>query len=249
MALKRKPMQGVLNIIRFNRHFYLMAFVVLIVLILIKNCFSQPVQFMLNIGIACAIFTLVISLFVSFYVYDVSNLYQLKWIKNADNKKILNINAGFDETSEIIINKFSETDLTICDFYNPNKHTEISIKRARKAYPPNEKTILVSTEKLPFSDNAFDKSLAILSAHEIRNKNERVRFFKELNRVTKEQIFVTEHLRDFTNFMAYSIGIFHFHSRQSWLQTFKQANLTVTQEIKTPPFITTFVLEKNGNPL
>lgn len=249
MELKRKPIQGVANIIRFNWHFYLMALVVFVILFLLKNQFPQRIQTLLNVGIVVAILTLLISLLVSFYVYDLSDLYQLKWIKNANNKNVLNINAGFDETSEIIINKFPQTNLTICDFYNPEKHTEISIKRARKAYPPNPKTISVSTNELPFSENAFDNSFAILSAHEIRNENERVQFFKELNRITKGQIFVTEHLRDFNNFMAYTIGVFHFHSRQSWLQTFKQADFTVTQEIKTTPFITTFVLEKNGNTL
>lgn len=249
MEIKRKPIQGVANIIRFNWHFYLMAFIVFVVLSLLKNQFSQQIQTILNIGIVIAIFTLLISLFVSFYIYDLSDLYQLKWIKNVNNKKVLNINAGFDETSEIIINKFPQTNLTICDFYNPEKHTEISIKRARRAYPPNSKTISVSTNELPFSENAFDNSYAILSAHEIRNENERVQFFKELNRITKGQIFVTEHLRDFNNFMAYTIGVFHFHSRQSWLQTFKQVDLTVSKEIKTTPFITTFVLEKNGNTL
>lgn len=226
-----------------------MAFVVFVILFLIRNQFSQQIQILLNVGIAVATLTLLISLFVSFYIYDLSDLYQLTWIENADNKKLLNINAGFDETSKIIINKFPKTDLTICDFYNPYKHTEISIKRARKAYPPNPKTISVTTDKLPFSENAFDKSFAILSAHEIRNENERVQFFKELNRITKGQIFVTEHLRDFNNFMAYTIGVFHFHSRESWLRIFKQADLTVTKEIKTTPFITTFVLDKNGNTL
>lgn len=120
--------------------------------------------------------------------------------------------------------------MTICDFYHPDRHTEISIKRARQVYPPNPETISVNTDKLSFSENTFDKSFAILSAHEIRNQNERVQFFKELNRVTNGQIFVTEHLRDFNNFIAYTVGVFHFHSRQSWLQTFIQADLTVTQE-------------------
>lgn len=249
MELKRKPIQGVSNIIRFNWHFYLMAFVVFVVLFLLKNQFSEQVQTLLNVGIAIAILTLTISLLVSFYVYDLSDLYQLKWIKNANNKKLLNINAGFDETTEIIINKFPQTDLTICDFYNPDKHTEVSIKQARQAYPPNPKTISVKTDNLPFSENSFDESFAILSAHEIRNEKERVQFFKELNRITKGQIFVTEHLRDFNNFMAYTIGFFHFHSRKSWLHTFKQAELTIIREIKITPFITTFVLEQNGNTL
>lgn len=251
MDLKRKSLQGVSNIIWFNRHFYLIALLVLTVLFLLKNQFPPLIQILLNVGIVGAIFTLMVSLLVSYFVYDLSDLYQLKWIKNADNKKVLNINAGFDETSDIIITKFPETDLTICDFYDPNKHPEISIKRARRAYPPSARTISVSTNQLPFSENTFDKTIVILSAHEIRNQDERAQFFKELNRVTKSsgQIFVTEHLRDLNNLMAYTIGVFHFYSRKSWLQTFKEADLIVTEEIKTTPFIITFVLDKNGNTL
>jgi len=245
----RKPLQGVLNIIRFNWHFYLMALIVLMVFSLIRNQFPQPIQTILSVGIVISFFTLLTSLMVSFYIYDLSDLYRLKWIENTDNKKILNINAGFDETSEIIISKFPQTDLTICDFYDPAQHTEISIKRAGKLFPPKLKTISVATEQLPFPENSFDRSFAILSAHEIRDENERIRFFRELNRVTKDQIFVTEHLRDFNNFMAYTIGVFHFHSRKTWQKTFEEADLTIQQEIRTTPFVTTFVLEKNGNTL
>ncbi len=251
MELKRKPFQGVYNIIRFNWHFYLVAGVLLITVFLLKNLLPKPIQSLVYIGAIIAIFIIVISLLVSYYVYDLSNLYQLNWLKNADGKKILNINAGFDETSEIIVNKFSHAALTICDFYDPNKHTEVSIQRARKAYPSPAKTIAVQTQQLPFLDNSFDISLAILSAHEIRNEQERIQFFKELNRITKTQgqIMVTEHLRDWNNFLAYTIGFLHFHSKASWLQTFKKANLSIKQQIKTTPFITTFILEKNGNTL
>lgn len=243
----RKPLQGVFNIIRFNWHFYLMALIVLLVFFLIKNQFPKPIQMILTVGIVISFFALLISLTVSFYIYDLSDLYRLKWIENTDNKKILNINAGFDETSEIIFSKFPRTELTICDFYDPAKHTEISIKRARKLFPPKPGTISVTTDQLPFPENSFDQSFAILSVHEIRDDNERIRFFRELNRVTKDRIFVTEHLRDFNNFMAYTIGAFHFHSPKTWLKTFEEAGLTIKRKIKTTPFVTTFVLEKNGN--
>lgn len=91
----------------------------------------------------------------------------------------------------------------------------------------------------------------ILSAHEIRNEIERIELFKELNRVIKlnGQIYVTEHLRDFPNFLAYNIGFFHFHTKSSWLKTFNDANLKIRQEIKLTPFISTFILYKNGNTL
>lgn len=246
MELKRKPFQGISNIIRFNWHFYVIVGIMVVALSLLKSVFPQVLQSLLTIGIVLLIIPVIISLLASFYVYDLSDLYHLKWLNNCNGKSILTINAGFDETSQLIQNKFPQASLRICDFYNPARHTEISIKRARRLYPPKPETIQVTSEHLPFPENTFDKSVVILSAHEIRNAVERIAFFSELNRVTEGQVFVTEHLRDLNNFLAYNIGFFHFYSRKCWLQTFEQANLAVKHEIKITPFISTFVLEKNG---
>ncbi|MFD1552954.1 methyltransferase [Putridiphycobacter roseus] len=251
MEIKRKPFQGVFNIIRFNWHFYLASGLILGLLLLFWTHLPPLLQSLAYWFAILAIITINISLLISFYIYDLSGLYALKWLPKSESKNILNISAGFDETSELISNKFPNGRLTIADFYDPKKHTEISIKRARLAYPPNENTIQVSTTSLPFSSDSFDFVLVILSAHEIREVKERIIFFKELERVTipKHQIFVTEHLRDFNNCMAYTIGFFHFHSKSTWLRTFKEANLKIVGEIKTTPFITTFILETNGNTL
>lgn len=245
MELKRKPFQGILNIIRFNWHFYASAGMVIVALTLLRDVFPS-LQNLTVIGALIIGITVIGSLLVSFYIYDFSDLYRLKWLANCNGDVMLNINAGFDETSGIIQHKFPNISLTVCDFYNPKHHTEISLKRARKVYPPKPETILVTSEHLPFAEDTFDKSLVILCAHEIRNEAERIAFFTELKRVTKGQIFVTEHLRDLNNFMAYNFGFFHFYSRKRWLQAFERANLAVKQEIKTTPFISTFVLEKHG---
>ncbi|MBK7969925.1 MAG: methyltransferase domain-containing protein [Bacteroidetes bacterium] len=251
MEIKRKPFQGVLNIIRFNWHFYAVAGVVIFTLIFFKEILPQQLQYVILAAIIMTILNIIISLSVSFYIYDVSDLYKLKWLPDTNKKQVLTINAGFDETSDLIINKFPLTELTICDFYNSKKHTEVSIERARKAYPPAAKTMQVVTDSLPFPDNSFDYSFTILAAHEIRNENERVQFFKELSRVTKitGYIYVTEHLRDLNNFMAYSIGFFHFHSKPTWLRTFEKANLSFYKDIKVTPFVTTFILSQNENSL
>lgn len=249
IKINRKPFQGVFNIIRFNWHFYLGVVIILIALLWLSEIFIQPLHNIIIAGVVLSILTIIFSLSVSFYIYDLSDLYQLKWLSALNNKCVLNINAGFDETSEIILKRFPQTKLKICDFYDSHKHTEISIKRARRTYPPQPKTISVTTEHLPFEDNYFDKTLAILAAHEIRNDQERAKFFEELNRVTKPtgQIMVTEHLRDWRNFIAYTIGFLHFHSQKTWLETFHRAGLKVEQKTMTTPFITTFILVKDGN--
>lgn len=250
MDINRKPFQGVLNIIRFNWHFYIMAAIGLAAFYSLSFHLPIPFQSFALYIIIWIVFAIGGSLIISFYVYDLSELYELNWLQNIDPEHVLNINAGFDEISKILKQKFPKSKLSICDFYDREKHTEVSIKRARAAYPPPIDTIHVSTSELPFHDGTFDNTLAFLSAHEIRDRAERVQFFKELKRITKPDgnIFVTEHLRDLNNFMAYSIGFFHFHTKSIWIDTFNQAGLIIDDEIKTTPFITTFKL-KNGSTL
>lgn len=247
----RKPFQGVSNIIRFNWHYYVFALVFVVFLLFIRNEFSATLRIAINVLVLLIPFSALISLIVSFYIYDLSDLYKLSWLNNlkhSDRGKMINVNAGFDETSDLLKSKFGNSELLVADFYNPTKHTEVSIKRARKAYPPFPNTQQVSTKHLPVEDNSAHKIFSILSAHEIRSDEERVAFFKELKRVLSAsgQIIVTEHLRDTVNFLAYNFGFFHFHSKSSWLKTFHSSGLTVAKEIKITPFITTFILEKNG---
>lgn len=236
MDVKRKAFQGLTNIIRFNWHFYLLA------------CVALPfLGFSFGMTLAILIFS---SLLVSYYIYDHSNLYALPWLENTQPQTILNINAGFDESSAILSQKFPSAALHICDFYDPKKHTEVSVKRARKAYPPHPNCLRVQTSHLPFTDHTFDTVIAMLAAHEIRSAEERAQFFLELKRVSKTggRIYVTEHLRDFPNLLAYNIGFFHFLSKKSWLETFEAAHLQIEAVMHTTPFITTFILKrKNGN--
>ncbi|MCX6182619.1 MAG: class I SAM-dependent methyltransferase [Bacteroidetes bacterium] len=237
----RKPFQGITNIIRFNWHFYVLSFVLLVVQLSFHYYFSSV---LITLPIT-------ISLVVSWYVYDVSNLYQLKWLdelKKEENNKILNINAGFDETSVLLKQKFPSAELIVFDFYDPEKHTEVSIQRARKAYPPFPNTQSIKTSSLPLSDHSVDKIFLTLAAHEIRSDEERSVFFNELRRVLtpQGQILVTEHLRDLPNFLAYNIGFFHFIPKASWKKNFKDAELNISKEIRITPFITTFILEKYG---
>lgn len=248
----RGPFQGVLNIIRFNWHFYVLAIIgvssIMVVSFYVPPFVGVPALILGLLTVA----TIVISLLVSYIVYDCSDLYELKWttLSNLTNgQRILNVHAGFDEVTPILRNKFPASSLDIFDFYNPLKHTEVSIKRARKLYPPCPETKTVSTNQLPLPDNSVDTSIVFLSAHEVRIEEERILFFKELMRVTQPngQVIVTEHLRDFKNFLAYSIGFLHFHSRQTWKRTFKSAGFRIMKEMRTTPFVTTFIIEADGS--
>lgn len=247
----RKPFQGITNIVRFNWHFYVLSITFALLTIILNNFLNQQYRLYTTILCFLIVATTVISLLVSFFIYDLSNLYTFNWLNNLQinsDSNIINIHAGFDETSSLLKSKYPKAKMQVFDFYNPEKHTEVSIKRARNAYPPNKNIFTISTTLLPVQDNYADNIFVILSAHEIRNNEERVKFFKELNRVIKYsgKVIITEHLRDVTNFLAYNIGFFHFFSKQSWLKTFIKADFEVCEAIKITPFITTFILTKNG---
>lgn len=249
MQQQRKPCQGLRNIIRFNWHFYVIAGVVLSMFFWINLYLPLAWQWWVMLLGLATLGSLVSSLLVSWYVYDYSNLYKLLWLPNCNHKQLLNIHAGFDEISSILQQRHPDCQLFIADFYNPQKHTELSIKRARKAYPPQPRTIGVDTSQLPFDTHSFDYILAFLAAHEIRNATERVEFFQELHRILKPhgQLIITEHLRNFPNFLAYTVGFFHFQTKGTWFKTFSQAYFRVKQVHYTTPFVYTFILEKNGH--
>ncbi len=247
----RKPFQGIWNIVRFNWHFYALSMLVFsVILILFNYAKSTFGIWMVVLGLLILLST-VISLAVSFYVYDLSGLYKLNWIAdpaNIEKFNIVNINAGFDETSILLNAKFSDSQLLVFDFYDPKKHTEPSIKRARKAYGLFPNTKSVSTTNLPAADNSADKIFVIFAAHEIRNEQERIEFFKEVKRVIRPtgEIFIMEHLRDLPNFLAYNLGFLHFYSKQSWLEIFGLSKLTLVSEQKITPFISIYTLTKYG---
>ena len=246
----RTRFQGVSNIVRFNWHFYLLSLGLILVLCFLENLKIWPFHgylYLIGFFVLCLN---IISLAVSYYVYDLSGLYGFKWLNVLKTEtRIVNISAGFDETSHLLSTLFKEAEMTILDFYDPLKHTEISIIRARKAYPIFQEAQVVKTANLELDDDSADKIFVILSAHEIRDEEERVAFFEELKRVIRPagQIFIVEHLRDTANFLAYNIGFFHFYSKSTWAKIFQRAGLKVHQELKLNPFISTFILEKNGN--
>ena len=244
----RKPLQGLRNIVRFNWHFYALALAAGLALGLAARLLPAPLGRWAGVGLALVLEPLLVSLAVSAYVYDGAGLYDLGWLPAgvgpAAGRTLLTVSAGFDEISPLLRQRYPAGQLLAVDFYDPARHPEVSIARARQAYPPPPGTLRVSTHSLPLPDHATDATLAFLAAHEIRDPAERATFFGEIRRVTRPggPIVVVEHLRDAANFLAYTIGFFHFHSRRAWRATFRAAGLRLTQEIKITPFISAFVL-------
>ena len=93
----RKPFQGVLNIIKFNWHFYVLAFLLVALLFTFASFLPSNLNLLIYFFAAAIVFGTLLSLLASFYIYDVSNLYTLTWLDDLaldDNALILNISIA-----------------------------------------------------------------------------------------------------------------------------------------------------------
>lgn len=246
MELKRKPFQGVLNILDFNRHFYYYGLATL-VFIVIGLYLIQVLPIISSLIIFGFAYGLLMPLIVSAYVYDFSGYYEFDWLDNyvndySEKLNIVNINAGFDETSYIISEKFENAEICVFDFYNEDHHTEPAIVRARKVSLIYPNTQQIDSDKFPIHDNAADIVFLLSTAHEIRLFDEKVEFLKECKRVCKSngKVIMVEHLRDVPNFLAFTIGFTHFFSKKNWLKAFRAAGFSKIEEAKFTPFMSIF---------
>lgn len=244
--MKRRKFQGVLNILSFNRHFYIVGFLLLALIIGSKYILPWPTNWYLYVVLGF-IYGLTMPLIVSAYVYDFSGFYNFDWLKKLNiednqDKFNLNINAGFDETSYIIASILPQSKLQVYDFYNSKRHTELAITRARKVSLVYPNTQQINTNSIPLNDNSVDHIFLLSAIHEIRTHHEKVQFLKECRRVCKPNgnVIMVEHLRDFPNFMAFTIGFTHFFSKKTWRNGFKEAGFNSFKETKFTPFISIF---------
>ena len=185
MEIERKKFQGVLNILSFNRHFYIYGLIILVLIISNFLIFKWSTIFLWVIIIAF-LYGLIMPLIVSAYVYDFSGYYDFNWLnklnlKDSDTKQLININAGFDETSFIIKSHFPESDLKVFDFYNSKQHTEPAIVRARKVSLVYPETQQIKSDFIPFKDQTVDIIFLLSAAHEIRSHEEKNNVFKRVS--------------------------------------------------------------------
>lgn len=249
--MKRKPLQGVWTVVRFNWHLHAAALAVVVSLAVAGYHLTGMAAVVSFVFAAAALCSVLLSLAATWLAYDAGGLYRLTWLAPwlEGARHGANLHAGFDETTALLRQEFPGMRWRIFDFYDPRQHTEVSIRRARKAHPPSPETVAIDTRRIPLADGSLDVAILMLAAHEIRDPDERAAFFRELRRALAPagRVIVTEHLRDAANIAAYSIGAWHFHPRGAWLATFRAAGFRVVREFRNNLFITTFVLEPDEN--
>lgn len=248
----RSPSEGIGNVVKFNWPKYAAAALVGALLLTFSQFFeSVSLQLSLLLAFAIVFHWTVASLLVSYLVYDSSDLYTFDWLSRAvllKPDRILNIHAGFDETSKALKILYPNAHLEVFDIYSPATSAEPSIARARQAQSQNGNTTAISVPLSGWSlaNNSQDLILVFMSAHELRARADRLKLFLEIHRVLKPdgQCIVVEHLRDLANFIAFGPGFFHFYSRRDWLETVSNARLKLASEARITAFVRVFYLCK-----
>jgi SAM-dependent methyltransferase len=247
----RGQFDGMLQIVRYNWTFYALALTgAMLVIAIVRVLHPIPiVAWPLVLGAAAGVAWLLLSLAVSHYIYDRSDLYRWDWVRDLVGgrpRHIVNIHAGLDESSEGLQRLFPASELSILDIYDKAAMPESSIARARNETRPAIDAIHADFRKLPLPAASVDLVTLIFTAHELRNREARDAFFRELARLLTPTgaLLLVEHLRDSWNFAAFGPGAFHFWPRSEWLRAARQAGLTLRIEQRRTPFVRAMIFER-----
>jgi SAM-dependent methyltransferase len=248
-SLPRAPYHGVLQIFCLNWPYYFTGAVMLIALA--ATLALLPLNGILIAAALTAIavdaYFIAASLLISHYVYDRSELYRFEWLKRlfpVPPRRWVNIHSGLDETTALLRALFPDTFTNTFDIYDPAVMTEGSIARALKQKTGDLYSEHADYARLPLNYAECDAIFLLLAAHEIREPEGRLRFFRELQRVTAPGglVVIAEHLRDAWNFAAFGPNVWHVLPRPEWLRLAREAHFTVQEEFKVTPFVRVFVL-------
>jgi hypothetical protein len=189
------------------------------------------------------------SLVVSHWVYDRAGIYDLQWVKAAlvdVPDRWVNLHAGFDECTRGLRALFPHSHGLVWDFEDAQVVTEPSIKRARRTVTGAPRALRVNYASLPEGDCALDAAFLIFAAHELRLRQARSRFFRELFRTLRPAgtMLLLEHLRDLPNTLAFGFGALHFLSRGEWLRAAGGAGFELEREFSITPFVRVFLFRR-----
>ena len=196
------------------------------------------------------ILNIIASLVASYILYDNSDLYELNNLKGIidwnKTENIILVHASFDPLSKSLEEKYPNLNLTVCDIFGNRHEQEKGIETSKKIFPPNPKEIKIKPHQLPFEDQSQNVILAITALHEILDHEQRVLFFKEAKRILKDDglIIVSEQFRDFTNFLFFNIGAFHFLNKKQWQKAISEAGLEIVDNKKITPFANMLIVRK-----
>ncbi|MEO6954666.1 MAG: methyltransferase domain-containing protein [Polyangia bacterium] len=202
----------------------------------------------MKVGAAVALAWSAGSLVVSHWVYDRSPLAAGTWVDPllpARTEAWASIDAGLD--AEVALAPPGRC-IARLDIYDGSVVHAPSVRRARAMTPRSHVATAASALALPLPDASCDLIAVVFTAHEIRDRAHRERFFAELWRSLRPhgRVLLVEHVRDVANFAAFGPGYVHFQPRAEWLRLAALTKLDVVTETRVTPFVMALALEKRA---
>jgi SAM-dependent methyltransferase len=219
------------QIVRFNWPYYVTAALGVVAGIVMAVTLPLPpwMRYPLYGAIGLMIVWLVTSLVASWIVYDRSRLMDWDWVLQAlgfSPASWINLHAGHDGARPALEKIFAGATGQVFDIYDARA--------------------MADDRRLPLPKGTVDVAMLVLSAHQLRSDEARSALFAELRRVLGPagRVVVAEHMRDWTNFLAYGPGSLLFHSRRTWIRCFARHRFDVHREFSITPFVRVFVLRR-----
>jgi hypothetical protein len=188
------------------------------------------------------------SLFFSYLIYDVSDLYSYNWLKPflGKDKICFNLFSGYSEGGFMLEKVFEKKWIRQMDFFETGIAVTASIIKAK------ELSRVIDSSMIKYNDwkdaGDADMILFMQSLHELRPLQQKTDCLREASRHLNKNgnIIIAEHLCDWKNFLIYGPGAFHFFGDRHWKRSIASSGLLLEKIFFITPFIKVYVLKNNS---
>lgn len=255
LPVARGSWQGAADILHYNWPAYAAAAVAALLLLAAAAWLGLPIaaRALLLAAGAAVLAAAALSLLVSHWVYDRSELHSWSWLTRRvpSVRSWAVVHAGLDEASPALAALYPGASGISLDVYDPARMTEPAIRVARaSATRTTVRSVQASFQDLRLPPGSQDLVLLFFSAHELRQPGDRAALLRQVASAIgpRGRVVVVEHLRDLPNLVAFNVGAFHFFGRRDWLRRFGEAGLRVAEEHAITPFVRAFHLGAEAAP-
>lgn len=239
--MTRGPVDGVRQVVTFNREAYAGAALVTLAGLLSRRRAGRLLA--LAVGGQS-----LVSLAASWWVYDHSRLYRWDWLPSLVPGLVLayaNVSTGFDESSRALAQMWPGAMAFARDLHDPALTPARSIRRARQLHLPAPDIEPATPADLGLP-TGLDALLLLFSAHELRRPQERAQLFASAAAALRPggRLVVAEHARDLANAVVYGPGAWHFQRRREWDRCAELAGLRPAARMPITAFVRADAWEK-----
>jgi SAM-dependent methyltransferase len=194
----------------------------------------------IGMGALVAAWWLAASTAVAMWVFQLSGVTRWAWLPScfeSPPSKWLNVTTGFDDTTPALTRLFGSAEGLSVDVFNSRSKRDGAILRARRSRPPTHPSIGLG-QPLPVASGSRDAVFLLMAAHELRDTSTRRYLMAEVARALTPtgRVVMVEHPRTGINAAVFGPGVFHFYSRDTWLEDATASGLQLERELPLTRF-------------